>query len=258
MSPALTRPRRFGSAWLKWYRPVLAPRLRLICLPYAGGTAGAFHSWADRLPANVELVAVQYPGRQDRFQEPCVEEMAPLADHIAQELAPYCDRPFALFGHSMGAAVGYEVALRLEARYGARPQHLFVSGHASPLLPRGHRDVHLRDEESMLEWFGELGAMDPAVLADKELRPLVVPSLRADLRLIETYRPAPHRPVSAPLTSYVGDADPGVDPDDAAAWSELTSGEFSFRVFPGGHFYLSDQETELLADITERLEGAPA
>ncbi|MEV0370852.1 alpha/beta fold hydrolase [Streptomyces sp. NPDC050636] len=258
MSPALIRPQRFGSAWLKRYRPVAAPRLRLICLPYAGGTAGAFHGWANRLPADVELVAVQYPGRQDRFQEPCVEEMAPLADRIAEALAPLLDRPFALFGHSMGAAVGYEVTLRLEARYRARPQHLFVSGHGSPLLPRGHTDVHLRDEDSMLEWFGELGAMDPAVLADRELRPLVVPSLRADLRLIETYRPAEHRPVNSPVTSYVGDADPSVEPADAAAWRELTSGEFSFRVFPGGHFYLSDQETELLADITERLGGAPA
>lgn len=257
MSPALIHPPGFDGAWLKRYRPVTAPRLRLFCLPYAGGTAGAFHGWAHALPADVELVAVQYPGRQDRLEEPCVAEMDPLADRITEALAPLLDRPFALFGHSMGAAVAYEVALRLEARHRARPRHLFVSGHPSPLRPRSHTDVHLRDEDAMLEWFGELGAMDPAVLADPELRPLVVPSLRADLRLIETYRPAAGRPVNAPMTSYVGDADPGVPPDDAAAWKELTSGEFSFRVFPGGHFYLSDQETEVLADLTERLGGAP-
>ncbi|MDX2547308.1 thioesterase II family protein [Streptomyces sp. WI04-05B] len=249
------RPPHGDSAWIKRYRPLESPSLRLFCLPHAGGNAGAFHGWAQAPLAGVETVAVQYPGRQDRLAEECLQDMESLADGVAAALVPLLDRPFALFGHSMGAAVAYEVALRLEHRYRARPQRVFVSGAASPRRPRTHTDVHLRDDDEMVEWFGELGAMDRVVLADPELRPLVLPAMRADLRLIETYRPAAGRTLTAPVTAYVGDADPSVDPDDALAWRELTSAEFSSRVFPGGHFYLSDHEDVLLADIAERLGG---
>ncbi|MFE2099420.1 MULTISPECIES: thioesterase II family protein [unclassified Streptomyces] len=255
MSLTHIRPAHGDSAWIKRYRPLESPSLRLFCLPYAGGNAGAFHRWAQAPLDGVEVVAVQYPGRQDRFAEECLPDMEALADGVASALVPLLDRPFALFGHSMGASVAYEVALRLEHRYRARPRRVFVSAAASPLRPRSHTDVHLRSDDAMVEWFGELGAMDEAVLADPELRPLVLPAMRADLRLIETYRPPSGRLTTAPVTAYVGDADPGVDPDDARAWQDLTSAEFSFRAFSGGHFYLSDHEEALLADITERLGG---
>ncbi|MFF9088247.1 thioesterase II family protein [Streptomyces sp. NPDC014991] len=255
MSLAHIRPPQGDSAWIKRYRPLESPSLRLFCLPYAGGNAGAFRRWAQLPTTGVEVVAVQYPGRQERLAEECLQDMESLADGVAAALVPLLDRPFALFGHSMGASVAYEVALRLEHRYRTKPRQVFVSGAASPLRPMRHSDVHLSSDEAMVEWFGELGAMDEAVLADPELRPLVLPAMRADLRLIETYRPRPGRRTTAPVTAYVGDADPGVTPDDARAWRDLTSAEFSFRVFPGGHFYLSDHEEALLADITERLGG---
>ncbi|MFH8768891.1 MULTISPECIES: thioesterase II family protein [unclassified Streptomyces] len=255
MSLTHIRPAHGDSAWIKRYRPLESPSLRLFCLPYAGGNAGAFHRWAQAPLDGVEVVAVQYPGRQDRLGEECLPDMESLADGVAAALVPLLDRPFALFGHSMGASVAYEVALRLEHRYRARPRRVFVSAAGSPLRPRSHTDIHLRSDDAMVEWFGELGAMDKAVLADPELRPLVLPAMRADLRLIETYRPLSGRRTTAPVTAYVGDADPGVDPDDARAWQDLTSAEFSFRVFSGGHFYLSDHEDALLADITERLGG---
>ncbi|MEU8622524.1 alpha/beta fold hydrolase [Streptomyces sp. NPDC048623] len=254
MIPAPVRAVNSVGRWLRRPRPVANPRLRLVCLPHAGGTAGAFYGWAAALPADVELVAVQYPGRQDRFAEPCLRDMDELADAVAQALLPLLDRPVALFGHSMGAALAYEVTLRLEARFRARPRQLFVSGHMSPTRPRDRRrDLHLRDDAAMVAGLTELGGMDEAVTADPELLALLMPSFRADLRLIETYRPGAARPVTVPVTAYTGDADPGVPLPDVAAWAELAAGEFAMRVFPGGHFYLVDRETEVVADISERL-----
>ncbi|WP_416979254.1 thioesterase II family protein [Streptomyces sp. T028] len=253
MIPAPVRAVKSVGRWLRRPRPVAHPRLRLVCLPHGGGTAGAYYGWTASLPADVELVAVQYPGRQDRIGEPCPQNMGELADGVAQALLPLLDRPVALFGHSMGAALAYEVTLRLETLYRARPRQLFVSGHVSPTRPRNGRALDLRDDAEMLAGLLELGGMDEAVTADPELLALVMPSFRADLRLIEAYRPRGARPVTVPVTAYTGDADPGVPVPDVAAWAELAVGEFDVRVFPGGHFYLVDQEAEVVSDISERL-----
>ena len=196
---------------------------------------------------------MQYPGRQDRFAEPCLERMDELADRATEAVLSLTDRPVALFGHSMGAAVAYEVTLRLEQRHGVRPVHLFVSGHGSPMRQRNRRELHERDDDGMIDGLVELGGMDPAVLAEPGLVPLVLPSLRADLRLIETYHPATARRVRTPVTAYAGAADPDVGAEDFDAWRELTFGGFATRRFPGGHFYLMDHEAELLADVVERM-----
>lgn len=253
MTPALVPAVNSVGRWLRRPRPVANPRLRLVCLPHAGGTAGAFYGWTASLPPDMELVAVQYPGRQDRLAEPGLRDMGELADSVAQALLPLLDRPVALFGHSMGAVLAYEVTLRLETLYRARARQLFVSGHASPTRPRDGRDLHLRDDAAMLAGLLELGGMDEAVPADPELLALLMPSFRADLRLIETYRPRGAWPVTVPVTAYTGDADPGVPVPDVAAWADLTASEFDVRVFPGGHFYLVDQEAEVVSDISERL-----
>jgi len=255
--PLVSRAGHAGAAWLRRYVPAVPPRIRLICFPHAGGNASAYHAWSRRLPADVELVSVRYPGRQDRYAEPCVDRMDELADRVTEAVLGLADLPVALFGHSMGAAVAYEVTLRLEVRHGVRPTHLFVSGHTAPTRERTGRDLHERDDEAMLAGLRELGGMDPAVLEEPELLPLVLPSLRADLRLIETYRPNAGqnvgRRVGAPVTAYVGTSDPEVGAGDADAWRELTFGGFARRSFPGGHFYLMDHEAELLADVVERL-----
>ncbi|MEU9368228.1 alpha/beta fold hydrolase [Streptomyces avermitilis] len=245
--------RRTADAWLKRYRPVRAPRLRLICFPHAGGSAGVFRRWPEELPPDVELVAIQYPGRQERFGEACVDDMTSLADQITDVVTSLLDRPIALFGHSMGAGVAYEVTRRLESRQLAWPARLFVSGSVSPLTPRHRRDLHLRDDEGMLEGLRELGGMDDAVLADPDLLRLVLPCVRADLRLIETYRPARLPSIATPVTAYAGTTDAHVPREGVAAWGDFTSAEFNLRIFPGGHFYLVGQEPEVVGDVCARL-----
>ncbi|WP_328871971.1 alpha/beta fold hydrolase [Streptomyces sp. NBC_00287] len=242
--------------WLRRYpaangRP---PRLRLVCFPHAGGNAQLFRGWSARLPKDVELLAVRYPGRQERLAEPCVEDMAALADAVTAALLDRLDRPIALFGHSMGSSVAYETALRLQARHGVVPRRLMVSARSAPHRARP-TGLHHRSDDDLVAGVRRLGDLGSEAYDVPELRELLLPALRADYRLIENYRPAdPPAPVHAPITAYLGSEDPGCNPDAVAAWAELTTADFHLRTYPGDHFYLAPREAELLADITEDLE----
>ncbi|MFJ9178096.1 thioesterase II family protein [Streptomyces sp. NPDC102360] len=247
-----------AGPWLRRYSKATAPRLRMVCFPHAGGTAQLFQGWPSRLPSDVDLLAVRYPGRQDRLAEPCVETMEELADSITDALADHLGLPLALFGHSMGSSVAYEVAVRLESRHGVSPAHLLVSGRAAPHHAKRSL-LHDADDDTLIAGIRTLGDLGSEVFDIPELRELLLPPLRADYRLIETYRPHSPVPVRSPITAYVGTEDHGCVREDVLAWAELTtSGDFGLRAFDGDHFYLVPQEGELLADVTRRIAGVPA
>ncbi|MFF0445670.1 thioesterase II family protein [Streptomyces sp. NPDC004609] len=248
-------PSTEAGPWFRRYpgRTGRRPRLRLVCFPHAGGTAQLFHGWTARLPDDVELLAVRYPGRHDRLAEPCAETMDELAGPVTEALVPRLDVPLVLFGHSMGSSVAYEVALRLEKRHRVSPARLLVSGRAAPHRAR-RTGLHERDDDTLVSGIRRLGDLGSEAFDIPELRELLLPPLRADYRLVESYRPAAPAPVRSPITAYIGTEDTGCVREHVMAWGELTaSGDFSLRAFPGDHFYLVPHEAGLLADVTRRI-----
>ncbi|MFE9655846.1 thioesterase II family protein [Micromonospora sp. NPDC006431] len=243
-------------SWLRRYRPRPAATRRLVCFPYASGNATFYRQWAVRLSPEVEVVAVQYPGRLDRIHEPCVRDMATMVDGIVAALQPLLHTDFALFGHSMGAAVAYEVAHRLEHGLGVSPRRLVVSGRPAP---QHHRPgvKHLGSDQELWDELRRLGGTTDEALAHPELRNALLPTLRADYRLVETYRPTLGAPLSVPVTAITGDDDPEAHVPEVADWRRCTTGEFQLRVLPGHHFYLIDRQAEVLDHVSEAL-GLPA
>ncbi|AEW95033.1 MULTISPECIES: thioesterase II family protein [Streptomycetaceae] len=240
------------DTWLRRPRPVAAPRLRLVCFPHAGGAASFFREWPGWLPADVEVAAVCYPGREDRILDDCVADMAGLADPVADALAGWTDRPLVFFGHSMGASVAHEVALRMEARHGDVVRRLLVSSRAAPprLNPSG---LSRQGDEALLADVFSLGGAFSEVLNDPDIRELMLPAIRADYRLLDDYRPDPDARLNAPVSAFVGDDDPHVPVADMESWAQVTRGGFELTVFPGDHFYLVPRGPELAGRIGESL-----
>ncbi|MDT0615639.1 thioesterase II family protein [Streptomyces lancefieldiae] len=241
--------------WLRRYHPAPQARVRLACLPHAGGSASYFAPVARSLAPGIDVLAVQYPGRQDRLSEPPVDTVEALADLIAPVLLPYADLPLALFGHSMGASVGYEVARRLE-KAGNAPLVLVVSGRRAPVRHRAET-THLRDDAGLVAEVQALGGANSRLLDDPELRSMALPALRSDYRAAETYRPGPGA-VSCPVTALVGESDPKCTLDEASSWREHTAGDFALHTFPGGHFYLDQQAPAVLDVLGERIRALTA
>jgi pyochelin biosynthesis protein PchC len=242
------------ALWLRGFRPAPDAAARLVCLPHAGGSASYFFGLARALDPRVELLAVQYPGRQDRHAEPCVGDVVELAEQLVDVLAGLDDTPLVLFGHSMGATVGFEVARRLAAR-GAPPARLVVSARCAP---SDHRSagIHLLDDDGVLAELRRLSGTEAAVLGDEELLRMVLPAIRSDYRAAETYRYAPGPPLPVPILGLCGDADPRVEPEHVAGWRAHTDAGFDLRVLPGGHFYFGQQPGELAGVLAAAALGA--
>ncbi|MGY3678341.1 thioesterase II family protein [Streptomyces sp. TE33382] len=226
------------AAWLRAFHDTSEQGRTLVCFPHAGGTAGQYFPLSAALAADVRVLAVQYPGRQDRCAEPAFEDVALLADEISRLLvAPEPASSPVLFGHSLGALVAFETAARLEHRYGVAPAGLIVSGMQAP-----YRRAALRlpgdSEEAALEALLKLGGTDPAITGHPELRALILPTLRSDFRAAAAYQPGSCPSLlSCPITAWTG-RDDELTHGDVHAWAEHTTAAFHTRDFAGGHFYL--------------------
>ncbi|MFJ2768454.1 thioesterase II family protein [Streptomyces sp. NPDC087300] len=259
LAPVPTQPqprarRGRGATWVRTLRAAARPRARLVCFPHSGGSTASYAHWAAALPSDVELLAVQFPGRGDRFAERPSGSVRAMAAAVADELATAYGNttyentayggtaepaPTAFFGHSLGALVAYETALALRDA-GCEPAHLLVSGCAAPHDVRDG-GLHRADDTTLWETVTGLGGFEAEVAHDPELRDLLLPTLRADLTANETYRPHPVSGLlSCPVRCYFGRRDPLVDAGRVTEWGRVTAGAFTVLPHPGGHFYADD------------------
>jgi medium-chain acyl-[acyl-carrier-protein] hydrolase len=237
-----------------------APRRRLFCLPYAGGGVATYRLWHKSLPDDIEVVAAQLAGREARLREAPVTSIAAMVDAVLPAIMNASDLPYALFGHSMGALVAYELAGVLEAQGVRAPSHLFVSARRPPDEPDPRPPVHAMPEAAFLdEVQRRYGAIPAAVLEERELMDLLLPTLRADLQAVETYAPrAGMDRIACPVHVYGGDLDTHPHPAQLPAWDRAAAGPVRVRVFPGDHFYINTQRDALLADVAAQWQASMA
>jgi medium-chain acyl-[acyl-carrier-protein] hydrolase len=248
----MDRPAR-PNPWIVFPRPAPAARLRLFCFPFAGGGASIFAPWARMLPSDVEVVAVQLPGRESRLAEEAYSDMAALSAKLGAELAPYLDRPFAFYGHSNGGLMAFEVArlLRRESRRG--PEHLFVGGRPAPQLVITDPPLHALPHDEFLAALRRFEGTPDEVLQNPEIMELIEPMLRADFALGETYRYTPEPPLAIPISAYGGVHDQEVSREQVEAWREQTTAAFRLTMFPGNHFFIVGDRERVLQQLTAEL-----
>ena len=226
-----------SNPWIVRPRPNARPEVRLFCIPHAGGGPNMFHDWAAVVPAGIEICAISLPGRGRRFAEPPYDRFAPIVEQLTAGLGPLLDRPFALFGHSMGAFLAFETARRLRDEHAIEPLHLFVSGAGAPQLPDLHQ-FHTLSDERLAAALRRMNGVEPEILENTELMELLLPVLRADFAAVETYVCRDMTPLDCPVIVFGGADDWLVPCDRLEPWRVLTNGESTIDVLAGDHFFL--------------------
>ncbi|MGY3621907.1 thioesterase II family protein [Bradyrhizobium sp. USDA 10063] len=241
-----------ADRWITTFRPNSLARLRLFCLPAAGGNASAFQEWVNLFPEDIDICAVQLPGRQQRAAERPYTRMSLAVQALEQAIRPYLDLPFAIFGTCTGSLVGFELAQRLRRTLDIQPSHFFASCCRAPHLPDRDLPIHALPGDRLWAEIERLGGTPAIVTAHPEMRSVLSPVLRADFELAETYLYRGSRPLDCPLTVFGGIQDTIVSSDELAAWRDHTTGAFQTLMVNGGHYLIDSAREELVRAIATR------
>lgn len=243
-----------AGGWLQWPMVREHASLRLFCFHHAGVGASVYRQWGFRLPASVEVAAVQLPGRANRFSEPPIADVSLLVDALVANLAPHLNGRFAFFGHSMGAVLAHELTHALRQARLPLPSHLIVSGRKAPRVHNRFSQLqHLPDDVFVAEINSRYGGIAPEILQHQDLLKLVIPCLRADIAALENFSIPARAPLDVPIAVFGGDSDRQTPVEDLEPWAQETTAAVDFRVFPGGHFYLDSLRERVLAEVVEIL-----
>ena len=247
------------SPWLGSRRPNLQARVRLFCFPYAGGIEATFRTWQQNLPNAVEVLPIQLPGRGARIKEPALARLAPMVQAMSQSLRTELDRPFAFFGHSMGGLIAFELARQLRREGGPLPAHLFISAKCCPKEADDLYASEISDQE-LIQILRRYEGTPREVLENAEMMQFLLPVIRADMELCHTYVCDPEQPLPCPITAFGGLQDHKSGRECLEGWQNYTTGGFTLRMFPAGHFFLRSWEKSILEAIFRELApyvGAP-
>jgi medium-chain acyl-[acyl-carrier-protein] hydrolase len=240
------------DGWIVRYRQNEGARLRLFCFSYAGGGASIFRQWPDLLPQDVEVCAIQLPGREYRLAEPAYTNLDSLIEALADAIAPYLDRPFAFFGHSMGSLVCFELARQLRRTHDKHPVHLYIGAYRAPHLPNPNVKIY----HLPLEVFKVILRADgipERILQNEELMQAMLPTLRADFELCDTHIYKEEAPLQCSFSIFGGQEDNRISPAELDAWRIHSSALCSLSLLPGSHFFLHSAQDLLLSTLSQDL-----
>jgi medium-chain acyl-[acyl-carrier-protein] hydrolase len=240
-------------AWFTSLKPASRPGLRLFCFPYAGGGAHIFGAWPKGLPEEVEVYAAHLPGRGTRLRENAFTDLTQMVKAVGEAIIPLLDMPFAFFGHSMGAILSFELTRYLRQKCNILPVHLLVSGRRAPQIQSTEPITYNLPESQFYEKLRTLNGTTAEVLEHPELMELMLPLLRADFSVVETYAYLPDTPLDCSIMAFGGLQDYKVGRKFLEAWQEQTTSKFTLRMLPGDHFFLNTSQQLLLRLLSTEL-----
>ena len=241
------------TRWFKRFGRDEPGDVQLFCLHHAGGAASLYRSWARLMPASIEPIAVQLPGRGDRFRERPLDAMAPLLDALVEAMHPLLDRPFAFYGLSMGARVAWALSHRLRDLALPLPCALFLASAAAPGWEESQPGWEERKAD-LVRYLREMGGTPPEVFAEPDLLASMLPTLRADLTLVDSFRFRPAVPLDMPIHAYAGADDTEGSPERMSGWRAETRGRFALDVVAGGHFFDPSGEQYVIRTVVDELQ----
>jgi medium-chain acyl-[acyl-carrier-protein] hydrolase len=244
--------RNDSARWLKRFRHGGPSDVRLFCFHHAGGTASMYREWPQLLPRSIEPVALQLPGRAERFREPPFDTMAPLIDALLEVIGSLFDQPFAFYGLSMGARVAWALTHGLRERAMSMPSVLYLASAAAPGWEEGRAGWDVRKDD-LVGYLREMGGTPPEIFSEPELLASLLPTLRADLTLVNTFRFRPSAPLDVPIRAFAGIDDVEGSPERMSGWRTETCGRFDLHIVPGGHFFDTAGELQVIRTITDDL-----
>jgi medium-chain acyl-[acyl-carrier-protein] hydrolase len=243
-----------ANAWIRRLTPADPVMVRLYCFPFAGGSASVYHPWSERPPPGMELAAIELPGRHERLNEPRFTDMRQLVPFIAQAVAQDTAAPrYVFFGHSMGAVLAFETIRELRRSGAALPEILAVSGRSAPHLPSEAPRLHLLPDDEFISKVTEIGGIHPELIAHQEFMKFILPMLRDDFAMAETYEYTPGPQLNCPVIGFSGADDPLATLPGICAWNELTTGGMTVREYPGRHFFAWQHCASIIGAIADRL-----